>query len=59
MIESKIDELFNTILDSKEYKAYLNIGEVLKEDEEINKLIKEIKALQKKSVYLEYNKDST
>lgn len=55
MIENKIEDLFNAIKNSNEYKAYLNIGNVLEKDEEINKLIKEIKALQKKSVRLEYD----
>ena len=57
MIENKIDELFNTIESSNEYKSYLNIGDVLKDDKEINDLINEKKALQKKSVNLEYNND--
>lgn len=53
MINKKIDELFETINDSEEYKAYKNIGEVLSRDEEINNLISEIKKLQQKSVHLE------
>lgn len=53
MIENKIDELFQAINESKEYKAYQNIGEVLEQDKEINDLIKEIKTLQQKSVRLE------
>ena len=53
MIETKIDELFETIKNSKEYKAYQNIGEVLNNNEEINSLVNEIKQLQKKSVRLE------
>ncbi len=59
MIENKIDELFNTIENSKEYKSYIKIGNILKEDKEINNLINEIKTLQKKSVNLEYNNDPT
>lgn len=57
MIENKIEDLFKTIETSNEYQDYLNIGTVLEKDEEINKLINEIKALQKKSVRLEYNHD--
>ena len=53
MINNKIDELFETIESSPEYKAYLNIGEVLEKDDEINTLVKEIKELQQKSVRLE------
>lgn len=53
MIKQKIDELFQSINESEEYKAYQNIGEVLAKDEEINNLISEIKKLQQKSVRLE------
>lgn len=53
MIENKIEELFQTINESQEYKAYQNIGDVLEKDEEINNLINEIKTLQQKSVRLE------
>lgn len=59
MIESKLDSLFNAIKESKEYKAYLEIGAVLDKDEEIKELVNEIKELQKKSVNLEYNKDDS
>jgi len=53
MIENKIDELFDAINESEEYQAYLKIGKVLDQDEEINKLVKEIKELQQQSVKLE------
>ena len=53
MIQNKIDELFETIKNSKEYKAYQNIGEVLKNNDEINDLVNEIKKLQQESVRLE------
>lgn len=59
MIENKIDELFQAINESEEYKAYLNIGSVLEKDEEINSLVSEIKKLQQKSVQLEYKNDPT
>lgn len=59
MIENKIDELFQAIQDSEEYQAYLNIGEVLAGDKEINTLVAEIKKLQQKSVQLEYKGDNT
>lgn len=55
MIENKIDELFSTIEESPEYQSYKEIGNILSRDKEINKLIKEIKELQQKSVNLEYN----
>ena len=53
MIETKIDELFDTIKNSKEYLAYQNIGEVLEKNEEVNNLVNEIKKLQQDSVRLE------
>ena len=58
MIENKLDELFQAIQESSEYQAYLNIGEVLDKDEEIKKLVAEIKRLQQKSVRLEESGDS-
>lgn len=57
MIENKIDELFDTIKNSKEYKAYLNIGEVLDNNKEVNDLVNEIKKLQQESVRLEEQGD--
>jgi cell fate (sporulation/competence/biofilm development) regulator YmcA (YheA/YmcA/DUF963 family) len=59
MIENRIEELFNSIKNSKEYKDYLNIGDVINKDEEIKNLIADIKKLQQKSVRLEYNNDSS
>ncbi len=53
MIQNKIDELFETIKNSKEYIAYQNIGEVLSGNKEVNDLVSEIKELQQTSVYLE------
>ena len=57
MINESINDLFNTIKNSSEYKEYLNIGEVLKKDNELNNLIEDIKKLQKKSINLEYKGD--
>lgn len=59
MIENKLDNLFNTIKESDEYKAYLEIGEVIEKDTEIKDLVNEIKELQKKSVNLEYIGDDS
>ena len=53
MIQTKIDELFDNIKNSKEYIAYQNIGEVLNKNEEVNNLVNEIKKLQQDSVHLE------
>ena len=57
MINERIDDLFKTIETSDEYQKYLKIGEILNSDEEIKKLIQEIKELQQKSVNLEYKND--
>lgn len=57
MINESIDELFNTIYNSSNYKEYINITNVLKKDEEVNRLVDEIKKLQMKSVNLEYSGD--
>ena len=57
MIDNKINELFQVIENSNEYRAYLEIGAILERDKEINTLIDDIKSLQKKSVNLEYNND--
>lgn len=57
MIENKIDNLFKTIENSKEYQDYLKIGASLSKDSTINELINEIKKLQQESTKLEYNGD--
>lgn len=57
MIENKLNELFEAINHSSEYQAYKDIGDVLKKDDEINHLVREIKKLQQESVRLEYNND--
>ena len=53
MIQNKINELFDTIKNSKEYIAYQEIGQILENNEEINNLVNEIKKLQQESVKLE------
>lgn len=53
MIENKINDLFETIKNSKEYKSYQEIGDILQNNEEINTLVAEIKKLQQESVKLE------
>ena len=57
MIDNKIEELFNTIEDSREYKEYKKIESILDKDKSIKKLIEEIKDLQQESVRLEYEKN--
>ena len=59
MIESKLEELFNSIENSKLYKEYRSIKNILNKDEEIKKLIDEIKTLEKKATYLENNGDDS
>ena len=56
-LKKKIEELFQTIENSKEYQSYLNIKKVLDNNQKIKTLIRDIKILQKKSVQLEYKKD--
>ena len=46
-MESKLEALFNSIENSKEYKEYLKIKNILDKDEEI-------KELEKQATYLEY-----
>ena len=57
MIDNKMEELFDTILNSKEYEEYKKIGDILKKDSSINGLINEIKSLQQEATFLEYNND--
>ena len=57
MIKDSIDDLFNTIKNSNSYKEYISITNILKKDKEVNKLVDEIKDLQKLSVNLEYKGD--
>ena len=39
MIESSIENLFTEINNSNEYKEYINIVNILKENKEVNNLI--------------------
>lgn len=57
MIESSIEELFNSINESKEYKEYKLIVNSLESNSEVIDLIEEIKSLQKEAVKLEYAND--
>ena len=45
------------ILNSDIYSKYKEICYIIENDEEINNLLQEIKKLQNKSVFLEYNND--
>lgn len=57
MLDNKIDELFTTIEDSKEYKEYKKLGSILEKDPNITLSLNEIKELQKEATYLEENGD--
>lgn len=57
MISNSVNELFESINNSKEYQDYLKIKEVLEKDESIITLIEEIKVLQQESVNLEFSGD--
>lgn len=58
MIESSIEELFDSINNSNEYKEYLSITNELNKNKEVINLIDEIKSLEKEATNLEYNGDS-
>ena len=53
MINSSIEELFNSIENSSLYKEYKRMSNILSKDKEIKELIDEIKELEKKATYLE------
>lgn len=57
MIESSIESLFEEINNSKEYKEYKEITDILNNNKEVKELIDDIKRLQKESVNLEYKND--
>lgn len=59
MIDSSIEELFDSINNSKEYKEYREITSILNDNEEVKFLIDEIKNLQKEATILEYNEDES
>ena len=56
-MESSIEELFNAINNSNEYKEYKLIVNTLESNKEVIDLIEEIKKLQKEAVNLEYKND--
>ncbi len=57
MIDSSIEELFESINNSKEYMEYKKISSILNDNVEVKELIDEIKSLQKEATRLEYNND--
>ena len=54
MINNSLEELFNSIENSKLYKEYKKMEIILNKDKEIKELINEIKELEKQATYLEY-----
>ena len=59
MIEGSIEELFDSINNSLEYKEYKKISSMLNDNIEVKELIDEIKSLQKEATMLEYNEDES
>lgn len=55
MIDNSIENLFNTINNSKEYQEYLEITNILNNNKEVKDLIEKIKELQKEATKLEYD----
>lgn len=54
MINSSISELFNSIENSRLYKEYKKMANILSQDKNIKKMLDEIKELEKEATYLEY-----
>lgn len=54
---NKVDEIVNTILDSKEYKDYLFLKEKIENNEIVMNLISEIKSIEKEMVKRESIKE--
>ena len=53
MVNSSIEDLFNSIESSSLYKKYKKMSEILSKDNNIKKLLDEIKELEKEATYLE------
>lgn len=53
MINSSIEELFNSIENSTLYKEYKKMSEILSKDSDIKRQLDEIKELEKEATYLE------
>ena len=53
MVNSSIEELFNSIENSSLYKKYKKMSDILSKDSDIKKLLDEIKELEKEATYLE------
>ena len=53
MINSSIEELFNSIENSALYKRYMEMNDILSKDNNIKIMLDEIKDLEKEATYLE------
>ena len=53
MVNSSIEDLFNSIENSSLYKRYMKMNDILSKDENIKKILDEIKELEKEATYLE------
>ena len=58
MINSSIEELFNSIENSDLYKKYKEMSNILSKDSNIKLILDEIKELEKEATYLESIGDS-
>ena len=54
---NSLEKLYKSIEESKLYKDYKKISTILEEDDSIQKLINEIKDLEKEATLLEYKED--
>ena len=53
MVNSSIEELFNSIENSSLYKKYKKMSEILSKDTSIKDMLEEIKTLEQEATYLE------
>ena len=53
MVNSSIEELFNSIENSSLYKRYKKMSEILSKDSDIKRILDEIKILEQEATYLE------
>ena len=53
MVNSSIEELFNSIENSSLYKRYMKMSEILSKDSSIRDMLEEIKTLEQEATYLE------
>ena len=53
MVNSSIEELFNSIENSSLYKRYKKMNDILSKDSNIKNMLDEIKSLEQEATYLE------